>query len=64
MPSREAVGWVKSKQELKLRVKELLVEPQPVVAEAQKWLERINMHPVEKASERIWEKIEQIIDKN
>jgi hypothetical protein len=61
MPSREAVGWVKSKQELKLRVKELLVEPQPVVAEAQKWFERINMHPVEKASERIWKKIESLV---
>ena len=30
---------------------------------AEKWFEKINQHPPQKASERIWEAIEQIIKK-
>jgi hypothetical protein len=33
------------------------------VKNAQKWFEVINQHPPEKASERIWDAIEMIINK-
>jgi hypothetical protein len=32
------------------------------VNEAKHWFEKINISPVEKASERIWEYLDQIID--
>ncbi|SHG44794.1 hypothetical protein SAMN05444483_11265 [Salegentibacter echinorum] len=60
MPSRNAVGWVKSKQELKFRLKELLQEPQPMVKEAQTWFKMVAGEDAEKASQRIWNCLNEI----
>ena len=36
-------------------------DSEKVIKNAQKWFEKINLHPAEKASERIWNAIEKII---
>ena len=61
MPSKKAVLWLSNKEEIICAVLQNKNEVELNLAEAQKWFERINMHPVEKASERIWDKIESLV---
>lgn len=62
MPSKEAVVWANTKEEIYDGIKALLNKEVNPVPETQKWLGIVN-HPVEpeNASKRIWEGIEGII---
>lgn len=61
MPSKEAVFWINNPDGMKTVVEEMLSsQSTKVVANAQKWFEKINQHPPQLASERIWEAINKI----
>ena len=62
MPSNEAVIWLNSKKELPDKIENGLKEPSNQIKIAKKWFEKINLHPANKASERIWEAIEKTIE--
>lgn len=61
MPSKNAVFWLNSADEIQEKIENLLNgEYQETVQIAQKWFQIINQHPPEKASERFWNAIESI----
>lgn len=59
MPSKDAVVWFNSADEIEAKIRQLLEQTKDV-AVAQKWFEIINQHPADKASERIWSFINKI----
>ncbi len=61
MPSKEAVVWFNSPEEIETKIEQLLNQDKDV-SEAQKWFEIINQQPADRASERIWQGITNIID--
>ena len=64
MPSKDSVFWINSPDEMELIVEKMLSSnAAKVVENAQKWFEKINQHPPEKASERIWNAIDEICKK-
>ncbi len=60
MPIGKEVFWIKSKEEMGLNLKAALENSNKTVEEAKHWFEKINVFPAEKASERIWEKLQKI----
>jgi hypothetical protein len=62
MPNKDAVIWLNSKDELKDKILEGLNNPDKYVYNAKKWFKIINQHPPQKASKRIVEAIEEIIN--
>lgn len=63
MPT-DAVVWLNSPDEITSKIEMMLSdEAHKVVANAQEWFEKINQHPAEDASERIWESIAKICKK-
>ncbi|MEK8180221.1 UDP-glycosyltransferase [Flavobacterium buctense] len=61
MPNSNAVLWVNSPAEIEdCLVKGMGNEANDVIVNAQQWFEKINQHPTELASERIWTAIETI----
>ena len=62
MPSKDAVVWARSKDEIYEGIKAILKQEINPVQETKKWLGIVN-HPIapEKASERIWEGIGEIL---
>ena len=64
MPSNDSVFWLNKPDEIAEKIEMMLGDKNyGVIANAQKWFEIINQHPPEKASERIWNAIEKIIEK-
>ena len=65
MPSKDSVFWINSPDEMIQMVKKALnTDANKVVVEnAQKWFEKINQHPPQMASERIWNAIKEISKK-
>lgn len=64
MPTKEAVFWINSADEIANVIEKMLSdESQKVVKNAQKWFEIINKHAAESASERIWDAIAEITNK-
>lgn len=61
MPNKEAVIWINSKKEIADKILEGLQNPEPYVKQAKKWFEVINQHPPNKASQRIYDAINDII---
>lgn len=60
----EAVVWLNSPEEIADKIEMMLsVEAQKVVANAQLWFEKINQHPANEASKRIWDGIAKICNK-
>lgn len=60
----EAVVWLNSPNEIADKIEMMLNdEVQKVVVKAQEWFEKINQHPAQEASKRIWEAIDQICKK-
>ena len=56
-----AVVWLNFPDEIADKIEMMLNdETQNVVANAQKWFEKINQHPAKDASNRIWEGIAKI----
>ena len=65
MPSKEAVFWINSPNEIAETIEKMLSDDsEKVIKNTQQWFEIINQHPPEKASERIWDAIAKIIDKD
>lgn len=60
MPSKKAVIWLNSKEEIQAKLKLALSKGSKKVHEAQHWFKKINKQPAENASERIFEEISRI----
>lgn len=61
MPSKDSVFWINSPNEMETVVEKMLSnDSAKVIANAQKWFEKINQHPPQMASERIWNAINEI----
>lgn len=64
MPSKASVFWINSEKDIEIKIKEMLSEAKNDVLEnSKKWFEKINQHPIDKASDRIWNCINEIIIK-
>ena len=61
MPTGNEVFWVKSKEEIGLNLETVLENSHKTVEEAKDWFEKINLSPAERASERIWNGIDEIL---
>lgn len=57
MPSKSAVIWLNSKNEIKEKITFALTGAPNNLKQAQLWFQKINLHPPREASERIWEGI-------
>ena len=65
MPSKDSVFWINNPEEIAETIEKMLSDnSEKVIQNAQLWFEKINQHPPELASERIWDAIEKIIDKD
>ena len=62
MPSQESVVWLNSSAEIETKIKQLISDKISTKINAKKWFEIINQHPPEKASERICEAINTILN--
>jgi len=61
MPSKQAVFWINSPNDMEDIVMEMLGDKtKNIVLHAQEWFEKINQHPPQFASERIWDAITEI----
>ena len=63
MPNEDAVVWVNNPDEMADKIEKLLADKAIAVKNAALWFEKINQHPVDKASERILNSIKQIINR-
>lgn len=64
MPSKDAVFWINSPNDMEEIVLQMLSsDSEQVVANAKQWFEKITQHPPQLASERIWNAINQICKK-
>jgi len=61
MPTGKEVFWINSKDEIGPRLKAVLENSHKTVEEAKHWFEKINVPPAEKASEKIWNSIDEIL---
>lgn len=62
MPSQDSVVWLNSSNEIETKIEQLLTNKISTEINAKKWFEIINQHPPEKASERICEAINTILN--
>ena len=64
MPNENSVFWLDNPEEIAHKIETILSNNSNLnVANAQKWFEKINQHPPQIASERIWNAIEEICKK-
>jgi hypothetical protein len=64
MYSDKSVIWLDSPTTIDEKIEMVINNGhQKHIEDAKKWFETINQHPVDKASERIWESIDNIISK-
>jgi len=61
MPSKDVVVWLNNPEEIAAKIESALSRNGETVREAQRWFERINLHPVENASVRILQAFGKII---
>ena len=64
MPSKDVVFWIDNPEQMPVAILNALSNNEKTLKEAQKWFEKINQYPPEKASERIWEAISTILQDN
>ncbi|HQA73642.1 UDP-glycosyltransferase [Flavobacterium sp.] len=65
MPNKEVVHWINSPDEIYNCIDTIITNNSfQEIENAKKWFKKINQHPPEKASERIWNAIAKIINKN
>jgi hypothetical protein len=60
MPSKKAVVWLSDPEDIGNNLLAMLAEEKETLAESKKWFEKINLHPPQDASERIWDAIEKL----
>jgi len=64
MPTKDSVFWINNPEEMEAVVEKMLAgESAQVVKNAKKWFDKINQHPPQMASERIWDAITEICKK-
>jgi hypothetical protein len=64
MPSKQVVFWINSSSEMECSIEQMISnEAQSTILNAKTWFEKINQHPPQEASERIWNAIESILKK-
>ncbi|MEO5778137.1 MAG: UDP-glycosyltransferase, partial [Flavobacterium sp.] len=64
MPSKDSVFWLDNPNQIAEKIELMLSDKSSeIFKNAQKWFQKINQHPPENASERIWNAIEKIIKK-
>ena len=64
MPTKDSVFWINNPDEIETVVGKMMSEESSnVVDNAKKWFEKINQHPPQIASERIWDAITKICKK-
>lgn len=64
MPTKDSVFWINDPKEIADIIEKMLGEDsKKIVTNAQLWFEKINQHPAEMASVRIWNAIDEIITK-
>ena len=63
MPNGKEVIWLNSKIEIAPKLESILTNSKETVKQAKNWFEKINLSPPEKASARIWEAIDKIVEK-
>ncbi|WP_396157175.1 UDP-glycosyltransferase [Flavobacterium sp.] len=64
MPSKESVFWINKEDEMEGVIQNIISnDSTKVVANANEWFRKINQHPPQFASERIWTAIEEICKK-
>ena len=61
MPTGKEVFWINSKDKIKSKLAKSLKTSDKKVKKAKTWFELINHHAAEKASERIWNGIDEIL---
>lgn len=61
MPSKDAVLWIDSPQQISAAILKGIGDNAVVLQNAQRWFEKINLHPAGEASQRILQNLEQII---
>lgn len=61
MPTKEAVIWINSKETLSNTIELALVNNQPTIIEAKKWMKKIALPPYQYASKNIYQSITNIL---
>lgn len=61
MPTKEAVIWLNSSDEIVAKIEKVLYYSKQTVHFAKDWFETINQQPSQEASERIWDSIKKTI---
>ena len=61
MPSKKAVLWLNSKDEIPQKLELALAAKPENLDETKNWFQKINLHPPQEASQRIWEEIKNIV---
>jgi len=64
IPSKNSVIWINSEAEISNKIIQALNNSSDVVKLAEAWFLKINHHPPEKSSNRIWSKLEEISSKS
>jgi hypothetical protein len=64
IPSENSVIWINSEAEISNKIIHALNNSSDVVKLAKTWFAKINQHPPEKSSNRIWSILEEIISKS
>ncbi|MBP6556917.1 MAG: UDP-glycosyltransferase [Flavobacterium sp.] len=65
MPSKDCVSWINCPEELETVIEKLLTQNNhSLIENATRWFEKINQHPAQNASDRIWKAMASIIAKN
>jgi len=64
MPSKDSVFWINNSSDIETVIENMLnKDSNKVVKNAQNWFQKINQHPPQMASERIWNAIDEICKK-
>jgi hypothetical protein len=61
MPSKKAVVWFSRPEDISKDLLAMLTDGKDTLAESKRWFEKINLHPPQDASERIWDEVTQTI---
>ena len=64
MPSQEVVFWINNPDEMAADILNAMSKNEKTLEQARKWFKKINQHPPQLASERIWDAIYQICNKS
>jgi hypothetical protein len=64
MPTNNSVFWINSQNDFETKIEKMLsVDSIEVIEIAHQWFKKINQHPPQLASERIWNAIDEICKK-